>query len=259
MLYESNTKPPGIENRTTPQALQQASQAAKAPTCNCNKSNAQTPVPNNVNTKKLSRLSSVPPRQAPARQLQDRTIGLVHQQPPARKPVKGWEEFRQSTVQPASPDKAKYIFVTKEPADAGMMKSAGQQASTATGFMQDVCPNCGRTYSYCDTLSGFVFDGAELNITHKGQIKALARRIIDLGIKTVTATGYTDTSGSGAYNTGLGYRRAQQVISAIMSRMHKMKPYAAQNVFWKTKTKGASRPVSLSDAALNRRVEVCLR
>ena len=257
MLYESNAKPPDIQNRTVPKPVQQVSQAVKAPACSC--MTGQLQVPNGINSKKPSPLSSIPLRQPPAGQPQNLPAGFANPQSNTQKPVKGWEAFRQSTGQADGPAKTKYIFSPKEPAGTGMDRSAVQQAGTAAAAKRDACPDCGRANSSCDTLSGFVFDGAELNITHKSQIKALAKRITDLGIKTVTATGHTDSSGSGTYNTGLGYRRAQHVISAIMNRMHRIKPYTAQNVFWRTKTKGASCPVSESDPALNRRVEVCLR
>lgn len=224
MLFETDVRPTPAGNRTAMQPSQQTPYTATPQACNCNR--------DNTSVRALQSTPVVKPLRAPATQPLRAPISHTSPQPP----VSRMETFLKSTGQP---DRL-------------------QQAATAATPVNATCPVCG-SRSGCDALPGFSFDAAELNITHKNQIRELAKKIIDLGISAVIATGHADTTDAENHRANLGYRRAQNVVSAVMNRMHKIKPYAAQNVFWKVRTKGASLPISKSDAAMNRRVEVCLQ
>jgi outer membrane protein OmpA-like peptidoglycan-associated protein len=98
-----------------------------------------------------------------------------------------------------------------------------------------------------------------LTTSHKTQVRQLAERILQQSSNAIIATGHTDRSGTEDYNEVLGERRATAVVKELKRQLSLLKPGSGKRVFWRTDSKGETRPVSDTDAAANRRVSVCVR
>jgi len=132
-------------------------------------------------------------------------------------------------------------------------------APTPVGIKKPACHTCGSRTKGCTTLSRFARNSAQVNASHKLQIREMALNILRNHINTVIATGHTDKSGSNSYNKALGARRAGAVIRELRRQLAILKPNAHKNLFWKIVTRGEERPISRTDAAANRRVHLCVR
>jgi outer membrane protein OmpA-like peptidoglycan-associated protein len=108
-------------------------------------------------------------------------------------------------------------------------------------------------------LSRFAFNSAELKTSHKTQLRQMAERILQQNSNTIIATGHTDKSGTEDYNEVLGERRAASVVKELKRQMALIRPGSQKKLFWRTDSKGETRPVSDTDDAANRRVTICVR
>jgi outer membrane protein OmpA-like peptidoglycan-associated protein len=77
-------------------------------------------------------------------------------------------------------------------------------------------------------------------------------------IRQVRIVGHTDVEGADAYNLQLGRQRAEEVKRQLVETLNRMLPKSAGKVTITTESRGEAEPVSASDAALNRRVEINL-
>jgi outer membrane protein OmpA-like peptidoglycan-associated protein len=105
----------------------------------------------------------------------------------------------------------------------------------------------------------FEFDQADLKPAAASRLDDLAAELGDLGPRTVTVTGHTDSRGDPSYNQGLSERRAASVRSALADRVGAEFTFEAGG-------KGETEPVAPNEhqdgsdnpegRALNRRVEI---
>jgi OmpA-OmpF porin, OOP family len=105
----------------------------------------------------------------------------------------------------------------------------------------------------------FEFDRADLKPAAASRLDALAGGLGDLGPRTVTITGHTDSRGDPAYNQDLSERRAAAVRSALADRL-------GGDFTFEASGKGETEPVAPNEnedgsdnpegRALNRRVEI---
>jgi outer membrane protein OmpA-like peptidoglycan-associated protein len=105
----------------------------------------------------------------------------------------------------------------------------------------------------------FEFDRADLKPAAAARLDALADALGDLGPRTVTITGHTDSRGEPAYNKDLSERRAASVRSALVDRL-------GGDFTFEASGKGETEPVAPNEnedgsdnpegRALNRRVEL---
>ena len=121
------------------------------------------------------------------------------------------------------------------------------------------CHTCGKKSGGCTTLLRFVFNSAHLTAMHQKQIRDLAIRILKQHSNAVIITGHTDKSGKENYNQILGFRRAGTVMRALKKQLALLKPNSHKDLFFKIRSGGEKQPISNTDAAINRRVHICLR
>jgi len=105
----------------------------------------------------------------------------------------------------------------------------------------------------------FEFARADLKPEAASRLDALAAELSDLGPRTVTVTGHTDSHGDTAYNQDLSERRAEAVRGALADRLGGGFTFEASG-------KGETEPVAPNEnqdgsdspegRALNRRVEI---
>jgi len=72
----------------------------------------------------------------------------------------------------------------------------------------------------------------------------------------VRLIGHTDIRGGESYNVGLGQRRAERVRAMLAAAIDAMQPGLAGRMSWSVRSAGETRPVSPTDHARNRRVEI---
>ncbi|MGH9214472.1 MAG: OmpA family protein [Acidimicrobiales bacterium] len=105
----------------------------------------------------------------------------------------------------------------------------------------------------------FEFDRADLTAESQSHLDALAATLDDLGPRTVTISGYTDSRGEPPYNLELSQRRAEAVRNALSGRL-------AGEFSFDVTGYGEDQPVAANEnedgsdnpegRALNRRVEI---
>ncbi len=99
----------------------------------------------------------------------------------------------------------------------------------------------------------FAFDSAELTSNAKDLLADIANRLSSGDVISAKVIGHTDSVGSDAYNLGLSERRAQSVVTFLVSQGVDSNKISAEGV-------GESNPVADNDTdagrAKNRRVEI---
>lgn len=121
------------------------------------------------------------------------------------------------------------------------------------------CQQCGSAGAGCSVLSGFATGSDRLTPFHYQQLAAVAHTILQQNLTVVRTTGHTDAIGSDENNIVLGRMRSRNATNALRKALNEIKPGAQDGIFWRIDTKGEAEPVSDTDPALNRRVEVCLQ
>jgi len=110
-------------------------------------------------------------------------------------------------------------------------------------------------------LDRFAFDKDDLQPHHGPILDDLARRIVaahrtSSPVRSVRIVGFTDASGSEAYNLDLGRRRAERVAAALKTSIQRFGPSALANLIVVTESRGEAQ--TTPDPARSRRCEVFL-
>jgi outer membrane protein OmpA-like peptidoglycan-associated protein len=143
-------------------------------------------------------------------------------------------------------------------AEAGEQFEAPAGRGAAASGLAKPCADC-PPGAACEVLDRFAFDRDGLTAGHAARVKAIAARVAAshragapiLGVRVV---GHTDPVGSDAYNLDLGKRRARAVAEALAKEL---RGKITRSMVFQVGSRGESRLIS-SDAARNRRVEICL-
>lgn len=110
-------------------------------------------------------------------------------------------------------------------------------------------------------LDGFAFDSDALTLAHAPLVLTFATNVVAsqrtaTPVIVIQLIGHTDSRGTEAYNVGLGQRRAERVRAALAAHMNSAMPGLASRISWSVTSAGETRPVSPTDQARNRRVEI---
>jgi hypothetical protein len=110
-------------------------------------------------------------------------------------------------------------------------------------------------------LDGFAFDSSTPTPLHQTLIVTFATNVVSSGLTptpiiSMRIVGHTVVSGPERYNRGLGLRRAQAVAAALTQVLERQRPGLSRQIAVVTDSMGESLPVSRTDPARNRRVEV---
>lgn len=137
-------------------------------------------------------------------------------------------------------------------------RSRGAKSAQSTGAQNP----CAILRSPCEVLDKFEFNKAVVLSRHKAQLINVARCLIasqssPAPIRSIKLVGHTDPRGTEAYNRNLGQQRAEQAARALRGIMEQLKSGSSGSVQFALESRGESQPAG-KDAALNRRVEVCL-
>lgn len=114
-------------------------------------------------------------------------------------------------------------------------------------------------------LDGFAYDRPGLMPHHGPFVEEVARRVVantPPAVHTVQLVGHADSSGDDAYNLNLGRQRAQQVQTALVAAIERLRPGHSRAVQIVVQSLGEAKPVAANTTpegrARNRRVEVFL-
>jgi outer membrane protein OmpA-like peptidoglycan-associated protein len=135
--------------------------------------------------------------------------------------------------------------------------SSGRPAP-ATGGGPAVC-----TLTSPVIFDRFDFDKDRVLPRHQPLLRKLAECIVaSLGtpapINNIDAVGHTDPAGDERYNEGLGQRRAENLKTALLREIEKVRAGASTGIVINSSSKGETQPKPGS-GALSRRVEVILK
>ena len=111
---------------------------------------------------------------------------------------------------------------------------------------------CGSMRKMDLDVDAVLFDFNSYIITPPG-MKALDKLCAELRqnkFKTIHVIGYTDQTGSDAYNADLSLKRAQSITAYLKQKMHD------PNISFHSEGRGATHLVSGTDKQVNRRVEI---
>lgn len=115
------------------------------------------------------------------------------------------------------------------------------------------------------TLDRFAFEKPGLMPHHGPLVEEIARRVVANTppvVHTVQLVGHADSSGDDAYNLNLGRQRAQQVQTALVAAIERLRPGHSRAVQTVVQSLGEAKPIAPNTTAegraRNRRVEVIL-
>jgi outer membrane protein OmpA-like peptidoglycan-associated protein len=111
--------------------------------------------------------------------------------------------------------------------------------------------------SACNTVGTVQFgaDSAKLTVAGQREVKRLAKLMKAQGFTRVCLVGYTDNTGTAAYNKALSKRRVDAVASAVRNSVRGV----TVSKSWTGERKPAKSNNSAAGQAANRRVEIGLR
>jgi V8-like Glu-specific endopeptidase len=114
-------------------------------------------------------------------------------------------------------------------------------------------------------LDRFTYDRPGLMPHHGPLVEEIARRVVANPppvVHTVQLVGHADSSGDDAYNLDLGRQRAQQVQTALVAAIERLRPGHSRAVQTVVQSLGEAKPIAANTTpegrARNRRVEVFL-
>ncbi len=121
----------------------------------------------------------------------------------------------------------------------------------------------GTPASNCEVVDDFEFDKDAIRPIQQTRLIEIARRIVasqdtSQPVRSIQLIGHTDPAGTAAYNLDLGRRRADQVRVRLGQLIDQVRRGLAQQITFRVDSRGETQPIA-SDAARNRRVEVCLQ
>jgi VCBS repeat-containing protein len=105
-------------------------------------------------------------------------------------------------------------------------------------------------------LAGTVYFATDSSVLSRHQAaiaRALARRALKYGFRSVALVGYTDSRGSLAYNEALSHRRSRTVAHLLRTGFH-----LSARLAWRGEGSPAATNATVQGMALNRRVELWL-
>lgn len=113
-------------------------------------------------------------------------------------------------------------------------------------------------------LDGFAFDSSRPTPSQGTLLDTLATSIVaslstPTPVFSVALLGHTDVRGPEGYNLGLGRRRADEIARALREAIDRRRPGFSARLAFTSDSAGEARPVSRSDHARNRRVEIFVR